>query len=87
MAPTCKGILETFTITSETGKTFLVASDSGCTSPLILEIAISEGLVPYVRTDTAAMIEVAGGSRIPGVNYKCLLPLRKRITKKATWKL
>ena len=35
------GILETFTITSNTGKTFMVASDSGCTSPLILQEAIS----------------------------------------------
>ena len=54
---------------------FLVASDSGCTSPLILQEAISEGLILNVQSGTRARIQVAGGDKIPGVTYMCLLPL------------
>ena len=72
-----RGILETFTITSDTGKMFLVASDSGCTSPLILQEAISEGLILNVQSGTRAMIQVAGGDKIPGTTYMCLLPLEE----------
>ena len=59
LAPTGKGILETFQITSDSGKTILVASDSGCTSQLILEEAISKGLIQHIQSGTTARIQVA----------------------------
>ena len=73
-----KGILDTFHITSDTGKTIMVASDSGCTTQLILKEAISKGLIQHVQSGTTAMIQVARGSTIPGENFNCLLPLRKK---------
>ena len=55
----------------------MIASDSSCTSPLILDKAISEGLILHVQSGTKATVQVAGGNKLPGINYVCLLPLRK----------
>ena len=78
MAPPGKGILDTFQITCETGETILVASDSGCTGTMILEEAITKGQIQHVQTGNTGTVQVAGGSRIPGEMYNCLLPLKKR---------
>ena len=42
--PKCRGILDLFTISAEGGGNYMVASDSRCTSPLILKQAIKQGM-------------------------------------------
>ena len=75
--PKGRGILDLFTISAEGGGNYMVASDSGCTSPIILKQAIKQGMVHHVKSGSYATIQVAGGSKLPGVNYLCLLKLRK----------
>ena len=46
------------------------------TSPLILKQTIKPGLGNSIQSGSKATIQVAGGSKLPGAYYVCLLKLR-----------
>ena len=55
----------------------MIASDTGCTSPLVTEILIASGKLLSLKTQTKSTVQVAGGKRILGTNHTCLLPIKQ----------
>merc|ERR1712208_20049 len=53
------------------------ASDTGCTSPLVTETLLASGKLLNLKTETKSTVQVAGGKRILGTNYTCLLPIKQ----------
>ena len=72
-----KGLLDICTITTASGASFLIASDTGCTSPLVTKSLIDSGQLLSHTSQTTSTIQVAGGKRILGTNYTCLLPIKQ----------
>ena len=72
-----KGLLDMCTITTASGEPFLIASDTGCTNPLVTKSIIDSGRLLSHTRQTKSTIQVAGGKRILGTNHTCLLPIKR----------
>ena len=72
-----RGMLDICTITTAKGGVFTIASDTGCTSPLVTETLITSGKLLNLKTETKSTVQVAGGKRILGTNHTCLLPIKR----------
>ena len=69
------GILDLFTYRGEDGRSYLGASDSGCTSALALESLVeAQGILTTLKP-SHSVVQVARGTKTRGKNYLALPPL------------